>query len=143
MYIWLVVAGILLIAELLTGTFYLLMLALACVFTWLAMLLGAGFLTQTLVFLISASVLVYITRRLRVHINQKSIPNIADNLDAGEIINVHDWVDGVGHAHYRGTQWRALLDTPDDAPLTDGSYRIVKLDGVHIRVARLNPANPN
>jgi membrane protein implicated in regulation of membrane protease activity len=88
-------------------------------------------------------VLVYITRRLRAQINQKNTPNIADNLDAGEVINVHDWVDGVGHTHYRGTQWRVLLDTPDNAPLSDGSYRIVKLDGVHIRVARLNPINPH
>ena len=143
MYIWLMVAGILLIAELLTGTFYLLMLALACVFAWFATLSGAGFLTQTVVFLISASVLVYLTRRWRAQINQKNTPNIADNLDAGEVINVHDWVNGVGHTHYRGTQWRVLLDTPDNAPLSDGSYRIVKLDGVHIRVARLNPINPH
>ena len=137
MYIWLIVAGILLIAELLTGTFYLLMLALASIFTWFAMLAGAGFLMQAVVFLISASVLVYLTRRWRAQINQKNTPNLADNLDAGEIISAHNWIDGIGHTHYRGTQWRVLLDTPDDAPLTDGSYRIVKLDGVHIRVARL------
>jgi membrane protein implicated in regulation of membrane protease activity len=141
MYIWLIVAGILLIAELLTGTFYLLMLALASIFTWFAMLAGAGFLMQAVVFLISASVLVYLTRRWRAQINQKNTPNLADNLDAGEIISAHNWIDGIGHTHYRGTQWRVLLDTPDDAPLTDGSYRIVKLDGVHIRVARLNPNN--
>ena len=141
MYIWLIVAGILLIAELLTGTFYLLMLALACTFAWFAMLMGAGFLMQAVVFFISASLLVYLTRRLRVQINQKNKPNLADNLDAGQIITVQNWIDGVGHTHYRGTQWRVLLDTPDDAPLTDGSYRIVKLDGVHIRVAWLNPNN--
>ena len=141
MYIWLIVAGILLIAELLTGTFYLLMLALASIFTWFAMLAGAGFLMQAVVFLISARVLVYLTRRWRAQINQKNTPNLADNLHAGEIISAHNWIDGIGHTHYRGTQWRVLLDTPDDAPLTDGSYRIVKLDGVHIRVARLNPNN--
>ena len=72
MYIWLIVAGILLIAELLTGTFYLLMLALACTFAWFAMLMGAGFLMQAVVFFISASLLVYLTRRLRVQINQKN-----------------------------------------------------------------------
>ena len=137
MYIWLIVAGILLIAELLTGTFYLLMLALASVVTWFAMQAGAGFLMQAVVFLISASVLIYITRRLRVQLNQKNKPNLADNLDAGQIITVQNWIDGVGHTHYRGTQWRVLLDASDDAPLTDGSYRIVKLEGVQIRVARL------
>ena len=137
MYIWLIVAGILLIAELLTGTFYLLMLALASVVTWFAMQAGAGFLMQAVVFLISSSVLIYITRRLRVQLNQKNKPNLADQLDTGEIISVRHWTEGVGKTYYRGAHWSVVMDQPDEAALTDANYRIVKLDGIRIRVARL------
>lgn len=94
MYTWLIVAGILLIAELLTGTFYLLMLAIAGVIAWFAMLLNFDFLAQSIVFLISASILVLFTQRLRARLNANTKPNLADNLDAGEIITVTDWVDG-------------------------------------------------
>jgi membrane protein implicated in regulation of membrane protease activity len=136
-YTWLMIAGILLILELMTGTFYLLMLALASIFAWFAMQADADFLMQAVVFLISASVLVYLTRRLRARLNQKSKPNLAEQLDAGEIIQVHSWADGIGHTHYRGTQWAVVMDTPDDVPLTDGAYRITQLDGTRIRVQRL------
>ena len=135
MYTWLIVAGILLIAELLTGTFYLLMLAIAGVIAWFAMLLNFDFLAQSIVFLISASILVLFTQRLRARLNANTKPNLADNLDAGEIIT--DWVDGVGISHYRGSQWAVVLDVPDAQTLPDGSYRITQLDGTRIRVARL------
>ena len=54
---WLILAGLLLIAELLSGTFYLLMLAVAALGAWVAMMLGVDFLTQTIVFLIGAAIL--------------------------------------------------------------------------------------
>ena len=137
MYTWLIVAGILLIAELLTGTFYLLMLAIAGVIAWFAMLLNFDFLAQSIVFLISASILVLFTQRLRARLKANTKPNLADNLDAGVIFTVIDWVDGVGISHYRGSQWAVVLDVPDAQTLPDGSYRITQLDGTRIRVARL------
>jgi len=62
---WLILAGLLLIAELLSGTFYLLMLAVAALGAWVAMMLGVDFLTQTIVFLIGAAILTVLTRRYR------------------------------------------------------------------------------
>ena len=134
---WLIIAGLLLIAELLTGTFYLLMLGIAAIFAWLSMLAGAHFLAQTIFFLICAAILTVLTRRYRHHINARNRPNLAENLDAGEIITVHNWENGIGHTHYRGAQWAVQLETAVQAPLTDGSYRIVRLDGTRIRVERL------
>ncbi len=141
-YTWLIIAGVLLVLELMTGTFYLLMLALASVLTWLAMLLGAGFLAQAVCFLISASALVYLARRLRGQLNQRTQPNLAENLDAGEVIWVSDWLDGVGHSHYRGTQWGVIMDTPDATEPQDGHYRIVRLDGTRIRVTPMPTSLP-
>ncbi len=136
---WLILAGLLLIAELLSGTFYLLMLAIAAFGAWLSMKMGVDFLTQTIVFLIGAAILTVLTRRYRYRINARNRPNLAENLDAGEIITVHDWANGIGRTHYRGTQWAVQLESTDhdQAPLTDGSYRIVRLDGIRIRVERL------
>ncbi len=136
-YTWLIIAGILLIAEMLSGTFYLLMLAIAAVCAWFALLLGLDFLNQTVVFLICAAILTVLTRRYRYRLNARNRPNLAENLDAGQIITVHEWIEGIGHTHYRGTQWAVQMDHPDGQPLPDGSYRIVRLDGTQIRVERL------
>lgn len=136
-YTWLIIAGILLIAEMLSGTFYLLMLAIAAVCAWFALLLGLDFLNQTVVFLICAAILTVLTRRYRYRLNARNRPNLAENLDAGQIITVHEWIEGIGHTHYRGTQWAVQMDQPDSQPLPDGSYRIVRLDGTQIRVERL------
>ena len=136
-YTWLVVAGILLLLELSTGTFYLLMLAVASLITWFAMQAGAGFLAQAIVFLISAALLVYITRSVRAQQSKHDTPSLADNLDAGEHIHVEQWQDRVGRTHYRGAQWAVVLDDDDEEALTDGSYIIVRLDGTRVRVARI------
>ena len=136
-YTWLIIAEILLIAELLSGTFYLLMLAIAAVCAWFALLAGADFLTQTIFFLVCAAILTILTRRYRYRLNARNRPNLAENLDAGQIITVHEWIDGIGHTHYRGTQWAVQLERPDEQTLHDGSYRIVRLDGTQIRVERL------
>ena len=136
-YTWLIIAGILLIAELVTGTFYLLMLAIAACCAWLSMKMGFDFLAQTIVFLVCAAILTVLTRHYRHRLNARNRPNVAENLDAGQIITVHDWVDGVGHTHYRGTEWGVEIDQPDSEPLQNGSYRIIRLDGTRIRVARL------
>lgn len=137
-YTWLVVAGMLLIAELLTGTFYLLMLALAALLSWVAFGLGTNFLVQTLVFFISAGVLVTLVyhRRARSANGTSEYSTVADQLDAGEIVSVYEWLNGVGIAHYRGAQWAVVLDIADNQPLLDGAYRIVRLDGTRLRVSR-------
>ena len=136
-YTWLIIAGILLIAGLVTGTFYLLMLAIAAFCAWLSMKMGFDFLAQTIVFLVCAAILTVLTRHYRHRLNARNRPNVAENLDAGQIITVHDWVDGVGHTHYRGAEWGVEIDQPDGELLQNGSYRIVRLDGTRIRVARL------
>ena len=136
-YTWLIIAGILLTAELLSGTFYLLMLSISAVGAWLSMKFGADFLTQTIFFLVCAAILTALTRRYRHRINSRGKPNVAENLDAGHMVSVHSWHHGVGQTHYRGAQWSVELDQTDELPLKDGMYRIVRLDGPRIRVERV------
>lgn len=53
-YIWMVVIGLALIAELMTGTFYLLMLAIAAGAAYLAQMAGASMLVQAICFLFTS-----------------------------------------------------------------------------------------
>lgn len=133
-YIWLIVGAILFTVELTTGTFYLLMLAIATIPAWVADVLGASFYTQSLIYLICATVLVFFVRRYRKQLNvQSNAKTHVDDLDAGAIIQVTNWQNGIGQTNYRGTNWQVTLSNPVDMP-TEGAYRIVRLDGTRLLV---------
>ena len=132
-YTWLIVAAILLATELASGTFYLLMLAIAAVVAWLAQWTGASFLVQAVVFLLASAILVTWVHRYRKQKNRTPSTNAADMLDAGEIVTVSEWHNGVGHTHYRGSVWQAVLQTPNEHPQT-GEYRIVRFEGTRLMV---------
>ena len=130
-YAWLIMAGILVAAEIATGTFYLLMLGIAAAITWFAERMGISFLAQTLVFLIVSIVLCYATQQYRKkHI---STDNKVNDLDAGEIITVTNWQNGMGKTHYRGAQWQVVMLENSTSP-ADGQYRIVRFDGNRLLV---------
>ena len=135
-YTWLIIAAVLLATELASGTFYLLMLAIAAAAAWFAQLLGTSFLTQALIFLIASAVLV-----TWVHLYRKqtkdTTPNPTDDiLDAGEIITVTDWHNGIGHTHYRGSAWQVVLQAHNEQPQA-GEYRIVRFEGTRLMVTPL------
>lgn len=113
---WLVVAGIVVILELFTGTFYLLMIALGLAAGALVAAVGAS---VTVTLLIAAVVGAIAT--LALHKSKYGYrkgqeaardPNV--NMDIGQKVHVADWQDqgnGVHTArvHYRGTQWDVEL----------------------------------
>lgn len=113
MMVWFVVAFGLLIAELMTGTFYLLMVAIGCAVGGLAALAGATLPLQLVIgagFGIAATT---VLRRTRWGLH-KLHPDAAENrdviLDIGEVVQVADWRDGTAHVRYRGCQWDATLE---------------------------------
>lgn len=133
-YAWLIIGAILLAVELTTGTFYLLMLAIATIPAWVADRLGASFFTQSLIYLVCAAVLVWLVRRYRKQLNRQSDNKTqVDDLDAGAIVQVVNWQNGIGHTSYRGTNWQVTLTHPTEKP-TEGAYRIVRLDGTRLLV---------
>lgn len=136
-YTWLIIATVLLVVEITTGTFYLLMLAIAAVFAWVVHFFGASFLFQSMVFLVTSAILVTLVYRYRAQKTRMTRPTIADELDAGEIITVHEWHNGVGETQYRGAHWQVVLDKPQEETPPAGDYRIVRLDGTRIRVTSL------
>jgi membrane protein implicated in regulation of membrane protease activity len=110
--LWWIVSGILVGIELLTGTFYLLMLALGAASAGLCALLG---LSATVQFACAAAVgggAVYLWHRKLLKRGvldvDDDVPTGLGSLDVGEEVLVEAWnPDGSTVVKYRGSDWRA------------------------------------
>jgi membrane protein implicated in regulation of membrane protease activity len=136
--IWLVVAGGLVVAELFTGTFYLLMMALGCVAAAVAAFLGAPLAAQ----LVAAAVVgggattAWHWHRKRQPESPPAAANRDVNLDVGAHVHVLEWAtDGTTRVPYRGTGWPARL-APGAAAET-GEHEIVAVEGNWLVLAPL------
>ena len=136
--LWWLTAGVLVAAELATGTFYLLMLALGCVAGALAAQAGAALSTQ----LVSAALLgggatvAWHFKRLRRPPAAPTESNRDVNLDIGQQVHVPEWAgDGTARVHYRGAAWSVRL--AEGAPTAPGPHVIVAVHGSELRVAPL------
>ncbi len=111
--VWFVIAFGLLIAELMTGTFYLLMVAIGCAVGGLAAVAGATLPLQLVIGAAVGFAATMVLRRTRWGM-QRLQPDVASNrdviLDIGEVVQVSDWRDGTAHVRYRGCQWDAALE---------------------------------
>ena len=133
--LWLLTIGALVAAELATGTFYLLMLALGATAGAMAASAGVDVRSQ----LITASavgggavVLWYFVRKLRPRA-RPAASNADVNIDIGQRVQVPAW-DGNGTARvtYRGASWAVRhAGSGEPAP---GEHVIVALDGNELRV---------
>lgn len=133
--IWWLLAGITVAVELITGTFYLLMLAVGLAAAALAAHLG---LPPTLQ-MVSAA-LVGGGAVVAWHQIKKSRPgdppanaDRSANLDVGESIMIESWnPDGTATVKYRGANWTAI-PRPGVIPST-GMHRVAELVGNRLMV---------
>jgi len=124
--LWLIVAGVLVIAELLTGTFYLLMLSLGATAAALTAYADGTLTWQIVTAAIvggGAAVLWHLKKPLS---NDAQDSNV--HLDIGETVTVDAW-DAQGNAQvkHRGAQWAAVCAsgiTPEP-----GLHRICEMQG--------------
>jgi len=128
--LWWVLAGSIVAVELMTGTFYLLMLSLGFVAAALVAHAGFGLSIQLLAAAAVGGGSVLLGRRYRKKIvtslNQGGSADV--NLDLGSLVQVDAWQpDGTTSVKYRGANWEAGL-AEGEAPGA-GSYRIVKVVG--------------
>jgi membrane protein implicated in regulation of membrane protease activity len=132
---WLVGAGILVIAELFTGTFYLLMIAIGLAFGGIAALLGASGPIQTLIAAVTGLVATSILHRSPFGRPAKTSASRDHNvnLDIGERVAVPAWQEGRARVMYRGALWDVELG-PGALPEA-GEYRIVEVQGSRLIVA--------
>ena len=132
---WWLVGGILVAAELATGTFYLLMLSLGCAAGALAAHAGAGTATQVVcaAAMGSAATVLWHLKRLRKPPALPAAMNHDVNLDIGQRVQVAHWgADGAARVHYRGASWTARY--AGDGPAAPGDFLIVALDGNELRL---------
>lgn len=136
--LWALVGLGLVIVELVTGTFYLLMLGAAGFGAALAAWLGAGFPLQCVIAALVAAAGCYGVHLWR-HRNQDSqMPS----LDAGQPASFESWLDEPGRlarVRYRGTSWDARIAgegvLPAGAPLT-----VQRLEGSTLVVTARRPS---
>ncbi len=124
--LWLIVAGALVIAELLTGTFYLLMFSLGATAAALTAYADGTFMWQIVTAGLvgsGAAVMWHVKKPLS---NDAQDSNV--HLDIGETVTVDAWdVQGHTQVKHRGAQWAAICSqgvTPEP-----GLHRISEVQG--------------
>ena len=134
--VWWLAAGVLVAAELTTGTFYLLMLALGCAAGALAAHAGQPAVVQVL-----AAAVIGGGATAGWHLKRSRGPrpvaaerNRDVNLDIGSALHVPAWADdGSARVPYRGATWTVRL--AHGGPPRPGPHVIVAVQGSELHVA--------
>ncbi len=133
--VWWLVTGAIVAAELLTGTFYLLMLGLGAVAAAVSAHLGASLTVQLVLAALvgGGAVIAWHLKRAasRTELPAQANPNV--NLDIGETVQVSAWnPDGTASVHYRGAQWTAMHRAGVNP--SPGPHRVAELVGNRLLV---------
>jgi membrane protein implicated in regulation of membrane protease activity len=130
---WFVIGFALLVAELLTGTFYLLVLAVASGVAALAALAGAGLPLQLVVAAVIGLCGSLWLRRSRAGRTTEAA-DAMQNLDVGQSVRIDHWTAGrTARATYRGAQWDVELAAGEE-PLP-GDFVIREIHGSRLVVS--------
>ena len=134
MWIWFVVAAVALILELLTGTFFLLLVAVAAAGAGVVSWLGGELAWQLLAFSVLGIAGFFILKSsglVRRGSRISASRNTDVNLDIGQIVYVADWTPmNTAVIQYRGAKWQVRMDSAVSGPPAPGSYRITDVDGI-------------
>jgi membrane protein implicated in regulation of membrane protease activity len=136
--VWVVAGFILVVAELVTGTFYLLVLGVAAFAGGAVAWIGGDFWAQAIVSGIGAVSGVLGVRHYRK--GARSAP--MRGVDVGQPANFESWIDRAsGHARvkYRDTLWDAHV-VGDAAGQPGEILYVVSIDGNTLKVSKTRPA---
>ena len=128
--IWWLLVGAAVAVELVTGTFYLLMISIGMAAAALAAHAGASLTVQlvTAAVLGGGSVAAWRSYKLRQPSPPQAGANRDVNLDIGETVQVDAWLpNGTSSIKYRGAQWNVALESGSSA--TPGTHTIVEVVG--------------
>jgi membrane protein implicated in regulation of membrane protease activity len=140
--IWIVAGFALVIAELMTGTFYLLMVALGAFAGAVTAWTGANVLVQSI-----AASLIAIAGAVAVHHwhsrQRKDAPGTSNFLDRGQPVILEGWANetaNIARVKYRGAWWDAKLAPPGAHPAPGSTLYIEAMEGNTLVVATAPPA---
>jgi membrane protein implicated in regulation of membrane protease activity len=136
--IWWLLAGALVALELVSGTFYLLMLAAGMAAAALAAHAGLGTSAQLVTAAVVGLGLVVgwyqLKKRRPGDPSTRALRSV--NLDIGEVVQIDQWQpDGTASVKYRGAQW-AVIQRPGNPPVP-GAYRVAELVGSRLLVEKV------
>jgi membrane protein implicated in regulation of membrane protease activity len=135
--LWAVTGLALVIVELLTGTFYLLVLGIAAFGAALAAWLGYDFSVQCTVAAIVSAIGCYAVHLYRVKNRAQQMAPI----DAGMPANFESWLDAgarIARVRYRGASWEARVEG-GEAVEPGATLYVLAADGNTLRVAKNKP----
>ena len=121
--IWLIAGLGLIIIEVMSGTFYLLVLGLAALAGALAAYWGAGAFVQVVCAGVLAGIGLLAVKRW--HRSRPTREQQDRSLDLGQVVTLESWLDRDSkrvRVKYRGTTWDALLIGEADVQLNDTLY---------------------
>lgn len=134
--LWWVLAGLLVVAELLTGTFYLLMLALGSAAGAISAHLGLSGSPQMVVAALvgGATTAIWHFKRARAPRSAPSESNRDVNIDIGQTVQVEAWNEQrLARVPYRGSSWEVRHVGPGEPAA--GEHVIVAVQGNRLDVA--------
>lgn len=136
-WLWWIAAAVLIGAELLMGTFYLLAVGVALAFGGVAAWLGAGATTQFVVAGALGIALTIAAHRWRL---RRGLPEAQPPFDIGQVVRVERWnPDGTARVAHRGSTWDAELASPS-VPRAESLY-IVAMRGSVLVLSDRRPAD--
>ena len=131
--IWTIIGFTLVIVELMTGTFYLLVLGVGGLAGALAAWLGAPFIVQVSVAGVVAGFGTWCVQHW--HAAQRTDGDQANAIDVGQAVIIANWVnqpEGMLRIKYRGAEWDARVkpgDVAANAVGVGGTLHILAQDG--------------
>jgi membrane protein implicated in regulation of membrane protease activity len=142
--VWWLLAGGAVALELVTGTFYLLMLAIGLVAAALSAHAGLPMTTQLVVAAMVGGGAV-----VGWHLKREGSPKPLDasanrdvNLDIGEEVSVTAWrADGTCSVRFRGANWAAVAARAQDTA-DIGIFRIIAVHGSRLTITRADTPSP-
>jgi membrane protein implicated in regulation of membrane protease activity len=138
--LWVVAGFILVIAELVTGTFYLLVIGVGAFAAALAAWLGVGVLIQA----VAGSAVALAGAWFVHHWHSANKDQGRSNLlDRGQAVVLEGWANesaGIARVKYRGTSWDARYLEKDSRPVPGSTLYIDAMEGNTLVVVAAPPA---
>jgi membrane protein implicated in regulation of membrane protease activity len=139
--IWVVAGFALVIAELLSGTFYLFVVGLGAFAGAAAAWLGSNLLLQAVVASVVALAGAFAVHNWHMR-NRRADTGQANFLDRGQAVVLEGWVDEaarIARVKYRGAWWDAKLAHPGEKPAPGSTLYIEAQEGSTLVVATAPP----
>lgn len=134
MWLWFGLAALALIAELLSGTFYMLLVALGLAASGVVAYFGFSLAAQIATCSIIGVAGLVVLKKTGVLLKKGPLKPTSDrnvNLDIGQHVEVSSWsATRTATVFYRGAQWQVRLDSSVTEPPLPGTYVITDIQSV-------------